>query len=46
MTGALEGFRVEGVKTVIPFHQRVMASEAFRAGRLHTQMVEEGAFDA
>ena len=45
MAGALDAFVVEGVKTVIPFHQRVMQSEAFRAGRVHTQMVEEGVFN-
>ena len=41
---ALDGFVIEGVKTVIPFHQRVLDSEAFRAGAVHTQMVEQGAF--
>ncbi|HUG38229.1 MAG TPA: acetyl-CoA carboxylase biotin carboxylase subunit [Candidatus Limnocylindrales bacterium] len=45
MANALDRFLVEGVKTTVPFHQRVMRSEAFRAGRLHTQMVEEGAFN-
>jgi acetyl-CoA carboxylase biotin carboxylase subunit len=45
MSGALAGFVVEGVKTVIPFHQRVIASAAFRAGSVHTQMVEQGAFN-
>jgi acetyl-CoA carboxylase biotin carboxylase subunit len=44
MSGALEGFVVEGVKTAIPFQQRVMRSAAFRAGTVHTQMVEQGAF--
>jgi acetyl-CoA carboxylase biotin carboxylase subunit len=46
MRAALEGFVVEGVRTVIPFHQRVLASAAFRAGRVHTQMVEQGGFNA
>ena len=45
MEVALDGFVVEGVKTVIPFHQRVMRSAAFRAGAVHTQMVEQGAFN-
>jgi acetyl-CoA carboxylase biotin carboxylase subunit len=44
MSGALGGFMVEGVKTAIPFQQRVMQSAAFRAGAVHTQMVEQGAF--
>jgi acetyl-CoA carboxylase biotin carboxylase subunit len=33
---ALEGFVVDGVKTNIPFVQKVLRSEAFRAGRVHT----------
>jgi len=44
MSAALEGFVVEGVKTAIPFQRRVMQSAAFRAGAVHTQMVEQGAF--
>ena len=46
MQAALDGFVVEGVRTVIPFHRRVLESAAFRAGRVHTQMVEQGAFNA
>jgi hypothetical protein len=34
------------VRTVLPFHRRVLASAAFRAGVVHTQMVEQGAFNA
>ncbi len=45
MDQALRAFVVEGPKTTIPFHLRVMASRAFREGRTHTQMVEQGAFD-
>jgi acetyl-CoA carboxylase biotin carboxylase subunit len=45
MRSALAGFVVEGVKTVIPFHERVIASAAFSAGSVHTQLVEEGAFN-
>jgi acetyl-CoA carboxylase biotin carboxylase subunit len=44
MRAALARFVVEGVKTTIPFQQRVMESAAFRAGAVHTQMVEQGAF--
>jgi acetyl/propionyl-CoA carboxylase alpha subunit len=44
MSGALDAFVVEGVKTVIPFHQRVMRSDLFRAGTVHTQLIEQGAF--
>jgi acetyl-CoA carboxylase, biotin carboxylase subunit len=46
MQDALDGLTIEGVRTVVGFHQRVLESEAFRAGRIHTQMVDEGAFDA
>jgi acetyl-CoA carboxylase biotin carboxylase subunit len=41
---ALASFVVEGVKTVIPFHQRVVQSDLFRAGSVHTQLIEQGAF--
>ena len=44
MAAALDTFVVEGVKTTIPFHQRVMRSELFRAGSVHTQLIEQGAF--
>ena len=46
MRAALAGLVIEGVRTAIPFHQQVMESEAFRSGRLHTQMIEQGAFNA
>jgi acetyl-CoA carboxylase biotin carboxylase subunit len=45
MEAALRAFVVEGLKTAIPFHLRVMRSAAFREGRTHTQMVEQGAFN-
>ena len=41
MRDALEGFIVEGVKTNIPFLQRILASDDFAAGRIHTRYVEE-----
>ena len=44
MAAALDGFVVEGVKTAIPFHQRVMRSDLFRSGAVHTQLIEQGAF--
>jgi acetyl-CoA carboxylase biotin carboxylase subunit len=46
MARALESCRIEGVKTTLPFLARVIGSEAFRAGAVHTQMVEQGAFHA
>jgi acetyl-CoA carboxylase biotin carboxylase subunit len=46
MARALGEFRVDGVRTTIPFHQRVMAHNRFREGLVHTQMVDQGAFNA
>jgi acetyl-CoA carboxylase biotin carboxylase subunit len=45
MAGALEACIVEGVRTTIPFLRRVIAHEGFRAGRVHTELVEQGAFN-
>ena len=45
MAGALAGCVVEGVKTTIPLVQKVMAHPDFRRGAVHTQMVEQGAFN-
>jgi acetyl-CoA carboxylase biotin carboxylase subunit len=44
MAAALDAFVVESVRTTIPFHQRVMRSDLFRAGSVHTQLIEQGAF--
>ena len=40
---ALQNFTVEGIKTNIPLHQRIVASAAFREGRLNTRFLEEHA---
>ncbi|MEX2146429.1 MAG: acetyl-CoA carboxylase biotin carboxylase subunit [Candidatus Rokuibacteriota bacterium] len=45
MTGALGATVVEGVRTTIPFVLTVMAHPDFRSGTVHTQMVEQGAFN-
>lgn len=45
MAEALDQFSVEGVKTTLGFHRTVLASRAFREGAMHTQMVEQGAFN-
>jgi len=45
MAGALDACIVEGVRTTIPFLRRVIADEGFRAGRVHTELVEQGAFN-
>jgi acetyl-CoA carboxylase biotin carboxylase subunit len=37
---ALESFTVEGVKTNIALHRRILASDAFREGRLDTHFLE------
>jgi acetyl-CoA carboxylase biotin carboxylase subunit len=46
MEGALAACVLEGVKTTVPFLRRVMAHPDFRRGTVHTQMVEQGAFNA
>ncbi len=42
MADALERYRVEGVKTTLPLHRRILASLAFRAGAVHTRFLEGG----
>ena len=46
MTDALDRSVIEGVRTTIPFLRRVVGSAEFREGRVHTQMLEQGAFNA
>lgn len=41
MKRALEEFVIEGVRTTIPFHQRLMNHPVFIDGRIHTGYVEE-----
>lgn len=41
MRRALSEFRVEGIKTTIPFHLKLMDNEAFRAGDVTTRFLEE-----
>jgi acetyl-CoA carboxylase biotin carboxylase subunit len=41
MTRALDELRVDGVKTSIAFHRRVMTHPAFLAGDLHTGFLDE-----
>ena len=41
MRRALEEFVIEGVKTTIPFHQRIIENEHFRKGQFYTGFVEE-----
>ena len=37
---ALEEFKIEGIKTTIPFHQRVLENECFLAGDACTDFIE------
>jgi acetyl-CoA carboxylase biotin carboxylase subunit len=39
---ALDGYRLDGVKTTLPLHRRILASPAFRAGAVHTRFLEGG----
>jgi len=40
MERALEMMVVEGVKTTIPLHMRILADEDFKEGRIHTQFLD------
>lgn len=40
MRRALDELVIDGVKTTADFHKRLVHSEAFRAGRIHTRFVE------
>jgi acetyl-CoA carboxylase biotin carboxylase subunit len=40
MKRALDEYRVVGIRTTIPFHQRVLGSARFIAGQLHTRFLE------
>ena len=42
LVDALERYRVEGVKTTLPLHRRILSSPAFRAGAVHTRFLEGG----
>jgi len=40
MHGALDGFVVEGIKTTIPLHKRILAAPDFIAGKFDTHFLE------
>jgi len=46
MAAALDACVVEGVRTTLPFLRRVLQHPEFLRGSVHTQMVEQGAFNA
>ena len=37
---ALDEFDIEGIKTTIPFHQRVLENEAYNEGNVTTAFIE------
>ncbi|MDQ7824457.1 MAG: acetyl-CoA carboxylase biotin carboxylase subunit [Candidatus Eremiobacteraeota bacterium] len=41
MRRALDEFQIEGVKTTVPFHKRILESVDFRKGEIHTSFVEK-----
>ena len=41
MERALDEYIIEGIKTTIPFHQRLMKNEKFRSGNFTTKFMEE-----
>lgn len=41
MARALDEFIIEGVKTTVPFHQRLMKDENFKAGNFHTGFLND-----
>ncbi|MBE3138744.1 MAG: acetyl-CoA carboxylase biotin carboxylase subunit, partial [Actinobacteria bacterium] len=38
---ALGEFRIEGIKTTIPFHKKILSNKNFKAGNIHTHFIEE-----
>lgn len=45
MARALDEFIVEGIKTTIPFHQKMMANQDFKDGNFHTRYLETFDFE-
>jgi acetyl-CoA carboxylase biotin carboxylase subunit len=41
MERALDEFIIEGVKTTVPFHQKLMKNEDFRSGNFHTGFLND-----
>jgi acetyl-CoA carboxylase biotin carboxylase subunit len=41
MRRALSEMQVEGIKTTIPFHQKLLQQDRFRDGDVHTRFVED-----
>jgi acetyl-CoA carboxylase biotin carboxylase subunit len=43
MQRALDEFVIEGLKTTIPFHQRLLRHEGFIRGETYTRFIQEEA---
>lgn len=41
MLRALDEYAITGIKTTIPFHQRVLLNDAFQRGDVHTDFIEK-----
>jgi acetyl-CoA carboxylase biotin carboxylase subunit len=41
MSRALDEFIIEGIKTTVPFHQKLMKNEAFRRGEFNTAFLND-----
>jgi acetyl-CoA carboxylase biotin carboxylase subunit len=41
MQRALDEYAITGIKTTIPFHQKVLAHEAFQRGDVHTDFIDK-----
>ena len=41
MTRALDEFVIEGIKTTIPFHQKLMKNENFQKGKYTTKFMDD-----
>ena len=41
MERALDEYIIEGIKTTIPFHKKLMKNERFRSGNFTTKFMEE-----
>ena len=41
MARALDEFIIEGIKTTVPFHQKLMKDESFKAGDFHTGFLKD-----
>ncbi|HAJ95132.1 MAG TPA: acetyl-CoA carboxylase biotin carboxylase subunit, partial [Actinobacteria bacterium] len=38
---ALDEFEIEGIRTTIPFHRRILANRKFIEGDIHTHFIKE-----